>query len=261
MRKSICALFLIIGMLACADKMASTDDGNRVILHDNGTWAYVGENTNNRNTTNFSDPISVVQGYLSAVEWQGRLPYVGKAAEVKPLMQERYGDFVGPTKYMEIMPRQATTDRESEAVQVDVRFDENDTSSYILIKSKDGYRIDWESSVGYNPMAWAEFKASTPKKATRFRAYAQLTDDYPAAFEVQGVAGNYWAFEISDYAGNYIALHGYIPRKVDDGNRLYQLAKDGKYHKVMLDLAYEDIPFGKGYVLIVKYVTEGWYIE
>jgi hypothetical protein len=29
----------------------------------------------------------------------------------------------------------------------------------------------------------------------------------------------------------------------------------------MLDLAYEDIPFGKGYVLIVKYVTEGWYIE
>lgn len=46
----------------------------------------------------------------------------------------------------------------------------------------EGYRVDWETAVGYQPMDWKEYRAQRPAEPTYMRVYVQSSDYYNFGF-------------------------------------------------------------------------------
>lgn len=202
-------------------------------------------------------PEQVVENYLKAKDWQERLKYVLEPDRVKPVMEKRYSTNYTPPDKIKVNPVKPIKDQwfEVEAIL------NGDRISYYLQKTENGYKIDWESSVGYNaPMTVAAFKAQRPKEPMKFRVIGNLSNSYPyIPWEIRREAEkNLWSVGLRDGDGNSIA-YGYIEKESDDGKRLYELLKDGEKHKFTAIIKFfEGSRPGDDAVIIEKFVCDGW---
>ena len=108
---------------------------------------------------------------------------------------------------------------------------------YYLRRTEAGFKIDWESSVIYNPMSWTEFKATHPRQPQKFRFLAKLEDDYPyQQFDRGKLEDTYWSVNIIGVDGDgqreFVGFHGYARKSASDGAKLFNLLRDGKEHPV-----------------------------
>ena len=80
-------------------------------------------------------------------------------------MRDWYKDIKLPQKYLQLSVQESGFDanvyrgrvvwgRGKNLFGVEVE----DSSDYWIMKTSDGYKVDWESSVVYNSMSWAAFK-------------------------------------------------------------------------------------------------------
>src|SRR5215208_6945129 len=96
-------------------------------------------------------PASLVQSYLAASRWEDRLAYVVDPETVRPLMADHYRDFPGPVRPVRVEPIGCTVAAAGSRCRLDavlrgpnafgVEVDE--TSPYYLLRTADGWRIDW----------------------------------------------------------------------------------------------------------------------
>lgn len=223
-------------------------------------------------------PEQVVESYLKAKDWQERLKYVLEPERVKPFMEKRYSKYEPLEKIKVNIAKQI----KDQWVEVDTVIwgknalggEVSNTHHYYLQKTNDGYKIDWEASVGLNSMTAAAFKAQRPKEPMKFRVIGTLSDNY-SPFGGNYVAETYWSVALKDGDENFIA-YGYIPKDSEDGKKLYELLKDGETHRLILtvrypsDLELEELKnYGSGggirvfsgsrdAALIEKLVCNGW---
>lgn len=119
--------------------------------------------------------------------------------------------------------------------------------------TSDTFKIDWRSSVEYNPTTFIAFKAKMPAVSTIFRVWAKL-DDY-FNFEWRSAKGSHYSVALQDPQRNG-RIHGYIP-KAGDGERLFNVLQDGKEHAVMVAIKHR--PNGESDMVdIVKLVSLDW---
>lgn len=222
-------------------------------------------------------PEQVVESYLKAKDWQERLKYVLDADKVKAAMEKRYSKYEPPEKY-KVHPLKQIKDQ---WVGVDAVIwgknalggEVSDTYHYYLQKTNNGYKIDWESSVGLNSMTAAAFKAQRPKEPVKFRLLGKLSDYYSPVGN--DVAETHWSVGLTGGDKEFIA-YGYITKNSEDGKKLYEILKDGETHRLILTVRYPtdfEIEELKNYgsrggirffsgtgdaTLIEKLVCEGW---
>lgn len=257
-RRLVLHLSLILACTASrsafAQETATTPDGRRVILNKDGTWRY---NTNSSNTASTS-AIETLRVYLSASSWRDRIPLVLTPDKVKPLMEARYGGKPWKSPQFEILTSSEPTPSQTGWVKIQAEVD-GTPLEYYLKKTKDSYRIDWETSVGSNPISTEEFHATRPTTPVRFRASAQLTDYYN--YEFRDAQDLFWSFALKDGGEKEIG-HGYAKKNSTAGQDLFKKLKDGKTHLVVVDLQCPPNASDGRVFLITKVVNlEGWWIE
>jgi len=224
-------------------------------------------------------PEQVVESYLKAKDWQERLKYVLEAERVKPAMEKRYREYTPPEKFKVNPPKQI----KDQWVEVDAVIwgknafgtEVSNTAQYYLQKTTDGYKIDWEASIGQNSLTAAAFKAQRPKEPLKFRLLGTLSDNY-SPFGGNYVSETHWSVALKDGDENFIA-YGYITKDLEDGKKLYELLKDGETHHLTLTVRYPsdfELEELKNYgsrggirvfsgsrdaALIEKFVCDGWF--
>lgn len=198
---------------------------------------------------NGGTPEGVVKKYLATAKWQDRLAYVARADDVKNKMKEHYGDtYKGPTKFTSMDAANCDAVRCS----INVWLSDEDLVIYALEKTPSGWKIDWESSIGYNPVTPAAFKAQRPTTPTRFCAWASLSD--------------YYNYEFSDGQKSWYSIRllasddeelptGYVDRKSPVAAEIFEGLKDGKPHQVIADLSFP--PDSTGNVVYMRPVKVG----
>lgn len=119
--------------------------------------------------------------------------------------------------------------------------------------SADDFKVDWRSSMPYNPMTFAAYRAKAPKEPLVFRVSARLSDYYN--YQWSNAKATHYAIDLEGpyHEGN---LHGYIA-KAADGEKLFSVLEDGKDHGIMVTLKQrEGAP--SDHVDIVKFVRADW---
>lgn len=115
------------------------------------------------------------------------------------------------------------------------------------------FKIDWRSSMPYNPMTFAAYRAKSPKQPVVFRVSARLSDYFN--YNWSNAKPTHYSIEL-EAPFNEGTLHGYIP-KVPDGERLFSELEDGKPHGIMVMVKTRD-GAPSDMVDIVKFVRPDW---
>lgn len=258
MRIKATATLVIFGLattLSClAQETVVTRDGRRVVLNPEGTWHYA----TNASSTSAGSALDTVRAYLSAPSWRDRTPLVMSPERMKPLMESRYSGRRWEVPEFQLLTQTEPTPSQTGWVKVEADVS-GDTISYYLKKTKEGYRIDWETSVGCNPMSPEEFRATRPTTAVRFRVFAKLDDYYNYEFsDAQEIA---YSIAISDGGGKDIG-HGYAKRNDKSGQALFGKLKDGRKHPIVVDVQCLPNARDGSVFLITKVVNlDDWWFE
>jgi hypothetical protein len=200
---------------------------------------------------------AVVRAYLNAPRWEDRLQYVLRAAEVKPLMEARYGHgWKAPEYKIDLVSELPSSSDDWAVLAVEIG---DRVNIYYLRKTPQGFKIDWENSVGFNPTSPEEIRATKPVWPVRFRALAQLDDYENSRFKYPEDAT--LSIRLTDADGKSIG-QAYLDKKSPDGFRLFDVLKDGRRHAVAVDLRYIPYPQEGNTFLISKVVqSESWFYE
>ncbi len=220
-----------------------------------------------------SEPEQIVKSYLEAKHWEDRLAYVKYPEITKPMMARYYAQLASafPQPYVEIQKPEKSDVPIGDWTQVMVILARGKNSLgmtvteatfYDIQRTTTGYKIDWESSIPYNPMSAAEFKSNKSLTPVRFRAVAKLSDIYP--FGRDSFRQQHWSVSFmlrqSYTKGSIESLGiGFIPRDSDDGKALYELLRNGGEYTVTVDVSFPNNPDNSIYFRIDKFVCPDWH--
>jgi hypothetical protein len=131
----------------------------------------------------------------------------------------------------------------------------------IVFRTRGGYKLDWEASLGYNP--------------TRLPVFVANLGDEPTSFRVSCELDNYHNFEYKDTQSTHYStkaeadgkrIFGYVARDSAIGKRIYALLQDGRAHRLVLEFRHVG-PLGESMkdsrsqgevVAITQLVSESW---
>ncbi len=128
--------------------------------------------------------------------------------------------------------------------------------SYIR-DSKDGDRLDWEASVGYNSTKLKPFMAEKKTVPTSFRLIAKLDNYYN--FDFSNDADTHYSIELKTRGRT--TIYGYVYKKSEEGKKLYELLKDGESHNVIVKIAFLPDARSSENVLIYEMLSDEWVLK
>jgi tetratricopeptide (TPR) repeat protein len=126
--------------------------------------------------------------------------------------------------------------------------------------TKDGYKVDWEATMGHNETPFKVFVATAKQGAIRLRVLCKV-DTY-FNFEYSDCQQTHYSVSLTTKEP-YEFLHGYIAKDSASGERLFKLLKDGGEHQLILELKLlgpTGFPVDGTHRLgaITKIVSESW---
>ena len=244
----------VLSVTCLAQEIVATRDGRRVVLNADGTWNYA----TNAPSNIAGSALETMRAYLSAPSWRDRVSLVLYPERVKPLMECRYSGGEWRVADFQLLTQTEPTPTQVGWVKVEADVAGN-TLVYYLKKTNEGYRIDWETSVGANPMSPEEFRATRPTRLVRFRVLAKLDDYYN--FEFSGAQNTAYSIAMTVAGGADIG-HGYVKKNDTMGQELFGKLKDGRKHKVVVDVQCLPNARDGSVFLITKVVSlDGWWID
>jgi len=197
----------------------------------------------NVGNSSYSDPViaeldtiyDVMRHYGEAVTIDERSAYVLHPETTLPLMVKFYGD-----DYQKVFYKKELITLSNSHYEIgDVIY----ISAYDLYlkKTDQGYKVDWEASVGYNPITMDHYFAKQMTTTTRVRATLKdlrNRDEY------------YYNIYIN---GKFC----YLPKGTAAERDIVNLMSDGTPHKAIIEVKGE-LEDGDFSVDLVKFIKKGW---
>ena len=200
--------------------------------------------------------------YFATDSIEQRLRFVRKPADVRSAMERYYKTLTASTAE-EVEIRHVYDIPTHEGVPLPysvfgVRFkDDKSEEGYFMVKTPDGYKVDWEASVPAG-MGLMQFIVDMPPGPVKFRVSCEISNSYN--YEFRNAKPTHYSFSLLGTDGKRI--QGYLPRDHADARRLFELASEPP-HCVILELKHEG-PDGRATrssgedVLITRMVSPSW---
>ncbi|MEP4077121.1 hypothetical protein [Haloferula sp.] len=142
--------------------------------------------------------------------------------------------------------------RRGEAIRV-VLEDGEYTMREIFVVDEDGWKVDWESLVGWSSLTWDELKESRSTSPVLFRVVVSDVSYYNFQFKDE----SRWSSYRLESLDGVNSLYAYVPRAGELDARLKSF-EGIKSRQFIVKLRYpEDAP-SDGQVLVDEIVAEGW---
>ena len=197
-------------------------------------------------------PEDVIEDYFAAKKWEDKLSTVLDPERTKPLMERYYRDINVTNTGIEAMIR---LDGEAEVnvgeyVKLKVRYGNRTRVYYVKRSEKNGYKINWQASLGINEMPRNVYTAQRSMEPMQFRVTATLSDYYGHEFKNKRMW--YWSINLSNW------LYGYVRKDSKIGRRMYELLQDGQNHNLMVKIRFiSETGYGNA-VVIEDIISEDW---
>jgi hypothetical protein len=131
-----------------------------------------------------------------------------------------------------------------------------DSVNYCMQQTPQGFKIDWRCSLGYNPVTVPAFRT-------------QHAFNQPAVFRMRAKLSYYYNYEFSEAKQTHYSLSledkefahidgAYVPRQSADGQKLFDVLKDGKEHTVVIELVYRPNSQDSSVATVTRLLGFGW---
>jgi hypothetical protein len=195
--------------------------------------------------------IFLIQSYYGSKKWEDRLAYVLQPEIEKSKMSEYYTD-----NYKSGKIKKDQISILGSGYKTNQIFKVKMGSQIVYCKkTNDGFKIDWEATIGYNQVSMITFKANLSSQPTEFRVYATIDTYYN--YNYSNAQNTHWNININAEEGNIPG--GYINKSSVEGKKIYDILKDGKQHQLIVELKIDATDDKSGSnAIITKVIKEGW---
>lgn len=193
----------------------------------------------------------VVRAFLEAPDLKTASEWTARSERTLERMKAHYGDDYRPEGLESVLWNHSMTMGGGWAsFEVETR-DFNRRPVFLV--DDGGWKIDWESWVGWSPMTWEQLVEQRPTGTVRLRAVVRPVEYYNFRFSSESE----WAAFTLASPDNASAIYGYVPRGSELHSRLTFL--DGTTERrLLLDVRYpRNAPVGNQ-VLIEGLTGESW---
>ena len=136
----------------------------------------------------------------------------------------------------------------------DVIFSDNSRRPITVQRGENGYRVDWESWVGYSEMTWEDIRAARTMTPVVFRVLCSKVEYYNYGF---GDEGKWASFRLQSPDREH-TLFGYVARRSEEEKRLVRYGdKEGKPRAFMVKIRFAE-DSGPDQVIIDEVLSAGW---
>ena len=205
----------------------------------------------------------VVRQFLSADGWEAKAAFVRRPEEVKPLMQKWYTTHPSKSVVGEATSnfRKALVGN-TYLVFLEMRLGKELTSRFFAVEhipnaqphDTGTYLVDWETSVGYQPIELYDYRAKQPPEPVTFRVLLKPDAYFNYAFEDRAK----WLCYRLVYPGDEdFEIFGYVPRGSDLAADLEKLLFIEA--NLMIEVQYPQPAISRDQVIIKKIVHPSWY--
>ncbi len=209
----------------------------------------------------------LVRKFLAADGWEAKSAFVRRQNKVKPLMEKWYVTHPsGPL---------SCDDPDDEFVRkvlvgntylvyLGMRVGPEKILRYFAIEhvpsiganGQGTYLLDWETSIGYQPMELRDFMVKQPREPLTYRVLCKPKAYYNYGFSNQD---EWISYELSYPGDPDFQLYGYVPKESALAEELgRQLLLEAN---LILQLRYPDNPISREQVLIEKIVHPSWFYD
>ena len=136
----------------------------------------------------------------------------------------------------------------------DVIFSDNSRRPITVQRGENGYRVDWESWVGYSEMTWEEIREARPMKPALFRVLCSKVQYYNYGF----VDEREWLSFRLQSPDRKQTLFGYAARGSEEEKRLVRHGdEEGKPRAFIVKIRFAE-DSGPDQVIIDEVLSAGW---
>ena len=136
----------------------------------------------------------------------------------------------------------------------DVIFSDNSRRPITVQRGENGYRVDWESWVGYSEMTWEDIREARTMTPVVFRVLCSKVEYYNYGF---GDEGKWTSFRLQSPDREH-TLFGYVARRSEEEKRLVRYGdKEGKPRAFMVKIRFAE-DSGPDQVIIDEVLSAGW---
>lgn len=177
---------------------------------------------------------AVVKDYRNQERCEDRLKFVAEPEAYRAQFLEYYKDL--RTCVVKTVSADATDCKGlkiGDYCTVTVDEGEKTKSSYCVVQTTDGPKIDWPCSVVYNPISVKSIKATMRVAPAVVRVTVALDDGSFLGLS-ESESKKFHRLRLWDSESNYSS---FVPKSSAEGSKLFELVKDGKRHAATLGVA------------------------
>lgn len=207
----------------------------------------------------------LVSKYLAADGWEAKSAFVRRPEKVKPLMEKWYITHPsGPLSCEEPDNFKKSLIGKTYFVFLAMRTGPEKVQRFFTVehippadgKGKSTYLLDWETSVGYQPIELRDYMVKQPLEPYTFRVLVKPEAYYNYAFSD---SEKWISFDLSYPGDDDFRLHGYVEKGSDLEEELgKQLLLEAN---IILQLRYPKNPVSREQVLIEKIIHPSWFYD
>ena len=201
--------------------------------------------------------INIYTQYAQSRTGNERLQYIRNSESFREIFQSRYGDrdiSYTPIRFGVAGRPLTSSNLELYSLEEFVSANRGGRAVEIIqyrifVRIDNTYKLDWEASVGYNPVTFARFRALQDGQIATMRCFANLdTSRYD----------EYFGIGIRDELTNF-QFTAYIRRDSENGLLLMDYLERGDARPAILEMYYNDrINRYSKEVLITNFIMQGW---
>ena len=173
-----------------------------------------------------------VKAYMGSSTLSARLKHVRRPETVAPLMEAYFGENeLYPLKiwnFEQVEPRSI----EGRPFWYAVVNTPEGREIVLLEKTSEGFKIDWETHVGLNPMVPEDYVRERPEGEKQFRVYVSPDEYYNGPFSDPE---KYLSAKL-EFANSGVTIFGYIEKISPDHSRFLKLVDRGEQVPLILSL-------------------------
>lgn len=195
--------------------------------------------------------VPVYRKFLSAKTMEDMAEFVLHPEITLPRMKEFYAEGFSSVPFKSIV-WSPFNHRDGDWITIAIE-DSDFEQRAISAKNEDGWKIDWESWVGWSEMTWKELREKRPQTAKRFRVKVGDVVYYNFSFMEESK----WNSYLLQSPDGQSSVYGYVPRGGELDAMLQQNDVDILRH-FLLKLKFPDGAPSDNQVVIEEVITKGW---
>lgn len=180
----------------------------------------------------------VIVKYRACEEWEERLQYVMEPERIKPIMQKRVAKNGYSSKELEMKTIKNGIVKLKDNLYVTKGIG---IGGYYVVKTNEGYKVDWEATVEYNPIEVLELE-NMPGKTIEWRG----------DFKIASIYENEWYRDFFDLSSGQ---HMFTKKGTKVDKDMFEIMKDGEYHSIIVKVKRTTDSDGDSFYDIVEVVS------